>query len=405
MLKGKTIILGVTGGIAVYKAADLVSRLKKQNANVEVIMTDAAMEFVNPLTFQTMSNNPVHTSMFNKIDKFDVEHISLAKKADMILVAPATANTIAKVAHGFADNLLTTVIMASHAKIVFAPAMNTEMYNNPIQQENMSKLKKLGYQFIQPGVGLLACGDYGAGKMAEPADIVEYVIDSFVEKDLLGKKIVITAGPTIEPLDPVRYITNHSSGKMGYLLGKEAKSRGADVVIVSGPTSLDPPKGVDLIKVSTTREMFDAVGDHFDTCDILIKSAAPSDYRPENTSPIKIKKKDGEKDELNIKFVRNPDIAAHYGNKKDQQIVIGFAAETDNLVEYAKNKLGKKNFDFIVANDITEKGAGFKSDTNIVTIIDHKGEIISYPIMTKSKVAKIILDKANDILKNKSQYI
>lgn len=402
MLKGKTIILGVTGGIAVYKAADLVSKLKKQNANVEVIMTDAAMEFVNSLTFQTMSNNPVHTSMFNKIDKFDVEHIALAKKADMILIAPATANTIGKIANGLADNLLTTVIMASHAKIVFAPAMNTEMYNNPIHQENMIKLKRLGYEFIQPGVGLLACGDYGAGKMAEPADIVEYVIDSFVEKDLLGKKVVITAGPTIEPLDPVRYITNHSSGKMGYLLGKEAKSRGADVVIVSGPTSIEPPKGVELVKINTTREMFHAVGEHFDTCDILIKSAAPSDYRPENTSPIKIKKKDGEKDQLNIKFVRNPDIAEHYGNKKNKQIVIGFAAETDNLVEYAKNKLGKKNFDFIVANDVTKEGAGFKTDTNIVTIIDNKGEIESYPIMTKNKVAKIILDKANYILKNKS---
>ncbi|NLY47155.1 MAG: bifunctional phosphopantothenoylcysteine decarboxylase/phosphopantothenate--cysteine ligase CoaBC [Tissierella sp.] len=402
MLKGKNIILGVTGGIAVYKAADLVSRLKKQNANVEVIMTDAAMEFVNPLTFQTMSNNPVHTSMFNKIDKFDVEHISLAKKADMILVAPATANTIAKVAHGFADNLLTTVIMASHAKIVFAPAMNTEMYNNPIQQENMNKLKKLGYGFIQPGVGLLACGDYGAGKMAEPADIVEYVIDAFVEKDLKGKKIVITAGPTIEPLDPVRYITNHSSGKMGYLLGKEAKSRGAEVVIISGPTSLEAPKGVQVVHVNTTQEMFDAVGEHFDSCDILIKSAAPADYRPENISSTKIKKKDNKEDELNIKFVRNPDIALHYGNKKNKQIVIGFAAETDNLVEYAKNKLEKKNFDFIVANDVTKEGAGFKSDTNIVTIIDNKGEIESYPIMTKSKLSKTILDKAYLILKNKS---
>lgn len=402
MLKGKTIILGVTGGIAAYKAADLVSRLKKQNANVEVIMTDAAMEFVNPLTFQTMSNNPVHTSMFNKIDKFDVEHIALAKKADMILVAPATANTIAKIAHGLADNLLTTVIMASHGKIVFAPAMNTEMYNNPIQQENMNKLKNLGYEFIQPGVGLLACGDFGTGKMSEPADIVEYVIESFVEKDLIGKKIVITAGPTIEPLDPVRYITNHSSGKMGYLLAKEAKSRGADVVIISGPTSLEAPKGVQVVKVNTTEEMFAAVAEHFDTCDILIKSAAPADYRPENISTTKIKKKDNKEDELNIKFVRNPDIAYYYGNRKNKQIVIGFAAETDNLVEYAKNKLKKKNFDFIVANDVTKDGAGFKSDTNIATIIHNEGEIESYPIMSKSELSKIILDKAYLILKDKS---
>lgn len=402
MLKGKTIILGVTGGIAVYKAADLVSKLKKQDANVEVIMTKAATEFVNPLTFQTMSNNPVHTSMFNKIDKFDVEHISLAKKADMIIVAPATANTIGKIANGLADNLLTTVIMASHAKIVFAPAMNTEMYNNTIHQENMDKLKRLGYEFLQPGVGLLACGDFGAGKMAEPADIVKYVINSFVKKDLIGRKIVITAGPTIEPLDPVRYITNHSSGKMGYFLAEEARSRGAEVVLISGPTALEPPVGVTVVNVNTTIDMFEAVGRYFDNCDILIKSAAPADYRPENTSLTKIKKREGENDELNIKFVRNPDIANHFGNKKSNQIVIGFAAETDNLIEYAKNKLINKNFDFIIANDITKEGAGFKSDTNIVTIIDNKDNVESYPIMSKNDLAKIILDKANYVFKNKS---
>lgn len=402
MLKDKTIILGVTGGIAVYKAADLVSRLTKQNANVEVIMTEAATEFVNPLTFQTMSNNPVHTSMFNKIDKFDVEHISLAKKADMILVAPATANTIAKIAHGFADNLLTTVIMASHAKIVFAPAMNTEMYNNPLYQENMEKLGKLGYEFIEPGVGLLACGDYGAGKMAEPADIVDYVIASFVEKDLIGKKVVITAGPTIEPIDPVRYISNYSSGKTGYLLANEAKNRGAEVVLISGPTSLQAPKGVELVRVNTTRQMFDAVGKYFDDCDVLIKSAAPADYRPKTTSPSKIKKKDDEDDQLNIELVRNPDIAYHYAKKKNKQIIIGFAAESDNLLEHAKDKLKKKNFDFIVANDITKEGAGFRSDTNIVTIIENNNKVESYPKMSKEDLAKEIFDKVNNILKNKS---
>lgn len=402
MLKDKTIILGVTGGIAVYKAADLVSKLTKQHANVEVIMTDAAGEFVNPLTFQTMSNNPVHTSMFNKIDKFDVEHISLAKKADMILVAPATANTIGKIANGLADNLLTTVIMASHAKIVFAPAMNTEMYYNSLYQENMEKLKKLGYEFLQPGVGLLACGDYGAGKMAEPLEIVDYVIDAFVEKDLKDKKVIITAGPTIEPIDPVRYITNHSSGKMGYLLAREAKSRGAEVVLISGPTSLEAPKGVNLVRVNTTLEMFDAVGKYFDQCDILIKSAAPADYRPKDTRTSKIKKDDDENDGLNIELIGNPDIAYHYGNKKDKQVVIGFAAETDNVVEYAKGKLKKKNFDFIVANDITKEGAGFKTDTNIVTIIEDNDNIESYPIMSKAELAKIILDKTNNILINKS---
>ena len=260
----------------------------------------------------------------------------------------------------------------------------------------MDKLKRLGYEFLQPGVGLLACGDFGAGKMAEPADIVKYVINSFVKKDLIGRKIVITAGPTIEPLDPVRYITNHSSGKM------EARSRGAEVVLISGPTALEPPVGVTVVNVNTTIDMFEAVGRYFDNCDILIKSAAPADYRPENTSLTKIKKREGENDELNIKFVRNPDIANHFGNKKSNQIVIGFAAETDNLIEYAKNKLINKNFDFIIANDITKEGAGFKSDTNIVTIIDNKDNVESYPIMSKNDLAKIILDKANYVFKNKS---
>ncbi len=238
--------------------------------------------------------------------------------------------------------------------------------------------------------------------MAEPADIVDYVIDAFVEKDLIGKKIVITAGPTIEPIDPVRYITNHSSGKMGYDLGKEARSRGADVVLISGPSSLEPPKGVTLVNVNTTEEMFNAVGQYFDDCDILIKSAAPADYKPESSSSIKIKKKDGDNDELKIKLVRNPDIAYHYGKKKKDQIIVGFAAETDNLERYAKKKLIKKNFDFIVANDITEKGAGFKSDTNIVTIIDKYDELVTYPKMSKRDLAKIILDKANYIINNKS---
>src|SRR5699024_1804216 len=260
MLKGKNILLGVTGGIAVYKVADLVSRLRKQNANVEVIMTDAAMEFVNPMTFQTMSNRPVHTDMFNKIHVYDVEHISLAQKADIILVAPATANTIGKIANGMADNLLTTVIMASKSKLIFAPAMNTDMYNNPIVQENIRKLESLGSKFIPPGIGLLACGDYGAGKMAEPEDIVEYVRSSLVEKDLLNKKIVITAGPTIEYLDPIRYISNHSSGKMGYALAKKASERGAKTILISGPTSLTPPIGVEVVNVNTTEEMFKAVG-------------------------------------------------------------------------------------------------------------------------------------------------
>lgn len=402
MLKGKTIALGVTGGIAVYKAADLVSRLKKLNANVEVIMTKGAREFVTPLTFQTMSGNVVHKDMFSEISNYDVEHISLAQKSDVILIAPATANTIGKIANGIADNLLTTIAMASTSKLIFAPAMNTKMYENPIVQENMEKLKGLGHKFIQPGVGLLACGDYGAGKMAEPQDIVDYLVSHFVEKDLIGRNITITAGPTIEPLDPVRYMTNYSSGKMGYSLAEEAMNRGANVRLITGPTSLTPPKNVTLIKVNTTEEMLQAVGDSFDEMDVLIKSAAPLDYRPERVSSSKIKKKDGEIDELNIKYIRNPDIAAHFGKQKKHQIIVGFAAETDNMYEYALGKLKKKNFDFIVANDLTEKGAGFNVDTNIVTIIEKDGSSKKYPILEKKKVAKTILDKVKNILEKRN---
>lgn len=401
VLKGKTIVLGVTGGIAVYKAADLVSKLKKLNANVEVIMTEGATEFVQPLTFQTMSGNPVHRGMFSEITNYDVEHISLAQKSDIILIAPATANTIGKIANGIADNLLTTTVMASTAKIIFAPAMNTMMYRNPMVQENMEKLKRLGHEFIEPGVGLLACGDYGEGKMAEPTDIVEYVLSSLVEKDLLGKKIIITAGPTREPLDPVRYMTNHSSGKMGYSIAKEAKDRGADVILITGPTSLIPPKDIDVIKVNTTEEMLKAVDKYFDVSDVLIKSAAPVDYKPETVSPIKIKKRENEVDELNIKYIKNPDIAAYFGKKKKNQIMVGFAAETNNMYEYALEKLKKKNLDFIVANDITEEGAGFNIDTNIVTIIDKDGNSKQYPLMEKKEVARTILNKVKEILETR----
>jgi len=402
MLKGKNIILGVTGGIAVYKAADLVSKLVKQHANVEVIMTEAATEFVTPLTFQTMSQNKVHTEMFGLISHFDVEHISLAQKADLILIAPATANTIGKIANGLADSLLTTVVMASKAKIVYAPAMNTNMYNNQIFQENMNKLKALGHDFIKTGVGRLACGDFGEGKMAEPSEIVDYVISSFSKKDFINKKVVITAGPTIEAIDPVRYITNHSSGKMGYSLAKEAKNRGADVILISGPTNLEPPDGVEIIKINTTEEMFEAVGKYFEDCDVLIKSAAPSDYKPLSVSPNKIKKGNN-KEELEIKLIRNPDIAQYYGKYKNKQIMVGFAAETDNLLQYANEKLKSKNFDFIVANDVTEPGAGFKYDTNIATFIDNKGNIDKYPLMEKSLLSTLILDKIYDIIDMKAR--
>ncbi|MBU5426475.1 bifunctional phosphopantothenoylcysteine decarboxylase/phosphopantothenate--cysteine ligase CoaBC [Tissierella pigra] len=401
MLKGKNIVLGVTGGIAVYKACEVVSRLKKLNANVDVIMTEGAEEFVTPLTFQTMSKNVVHRKMFNEITSYDVEHISLAQKADIILIAPATANTIGKIANGIADNLLTTVVMASTAKVIFAPAMNTFMYRNPIVKSNIDKLKNLGYEFISPGTGLLACGDYGEGKMPEPSDIIEYVLNSFIEKDLVGKKIVITAGPTIEPLDPVRYMTNHSSGKMGYNIAKEAVERGAEVILVSGPTSLVPPKGVNLINIKTTEDMLNAIDARFDTCNVLIKAAAPADYRPETVSEEKIKKKDND-NELIIKYIKNPDIVAHFGNKKEDQIIVGFAAETNNIYEHAVEKIKKKNLDFIVANDVTKEGAGFNVDTNIVSIIDKEGIKTDYPIMDKRQVAKLILDKVKSILEYKS---
>ncbi len=398
MLKGKNILLGVTGGIAVYKAVDLVSRLIKEGAAVDVIMTESSQQFVTPLTFQTMAQSKVHTDMFGLLNYLDVEHISLAKKADIIVIAPATGNTIAKIANGMADNMLTTVVLASTAKIIFAPAMNTNMFLNPITQENIIKLEGLGHEFVPPGEGRLACGDIGPGKMAEPQDIVEYIKLSMTEKDLQGKKVIVTAGPTIEPLDPVRYITNHSSGKMGYAIAKEAAARGAETILISGPTNLTPPKGVNYIKVDTTQSMFDAIGKYFDNCDVLIKAAAPSDFKPEKVSTTKIKKMPGEDSGLTVRFEKNPDIVAFYGKRKVNQVIVGFAAETDNLLEYASRKLEEKNLDFIVANDVTMEGAGFKGDTNIATIIEKNGTKTEYPLMSKDQLATEILNKALEMI-------
>jgi len=398
MLDNKNIIVGVTGGIAIYKTLDLISKLKKENANIEVIMTKAATEFITPLTFQTMSQNRVHFDMFGLVNEMEVEHISLAKKADVILVAPATANTLGKIANGIADNLLTTVIMATNKKVVFAPAMNTQMYKNPIVQNNIIKLKELGYEFINPGEGRLACGDEGTGKMAEPIQIIEHLKNLFTEKDLNGKKIIVTAGPTQEAIDPVRYITNRSSGKMGYAIAKEASRRGADVILIAGPTDLEVPDGVKFERITTTQEMLEKINLYFDDADVLVKAAAPSDYKPTHFSDKKIKKENGI-DKLEIDFEKNPDIAAYFGaRKKNKQLIVGFAAETDDLYENATKKIQSKNLDFIVANDVTMEGAGFEVDTNIVSIIYKDGTIENLPIMEKSELAKIIIDKIKDIL-------
>lgn len=396
MLKGKRIVVGVSGGIAAYKACDLVSKLKKLNAEIDVIMTRSAMEFVQPQTFQALTQNPVTVDMFQTPRYWDIEHISLAQKADVLVVAPATANIIGKVANGIADDMLSTTIMASTAKIVFAPAMNTKMYENKIVQHNIERLKQLGYLFVSPGSGRLACGDVGVGKLADVDEIVQFIINTAMPKqDLAGKRVLITAGPTVEKIDPVRYITNHSSGKMGYALAEGAKSRGAEVILVSGPTNLVPPVGVDFIPVQSTDEMLQAVMGRYDEQDIVIKAAAVADYRPESISNRKIKKQEGS---LSIQLVRNPDILMELGKKKNKQILVGFAAETDNVIDYAKGKIQKKNLDLIVANDVTQEGAGFGTDTNVVYLIDREGNTKQLDLAPKLDIAHKILDRIHEMI-------
>lgn len=396
MLKGKRVVVGVTGGIAAYKACDLVSKLKKLQAEVDVIMTKAATEFVQPQTLQALSQNPVIVDMFQSPRYWDIEHISLAQKADVLVVAPATANVIGKVANGIADDMLTTTIMASTAKVVFAPAMNTKMYENKIVQQNMEKLRGLGYGFIQPGSGRLACGDVGVGKLSDIDEIVQFVVNlTQIPQDLKDLPILITAGPTIEAIDPVRFLTNHSSGKMGYSLAEAAKARGARVTLVSGPTHLQPPAGVEFVPVQTAVEMLGAVMDRYDDQQVVIKAAAVADYRPERVSEKKIKKQD---DSLTINFVRNPDILLELGKAKKQQFLVGFAAETNQVVEYAIEKIKKKNLDLIVANDISQEGAGFGSDTNIVLLIDPQERVQPLEKANKSEIANKILDKIKEML-------
>ncbi|MCI6456591.1 MAG: bifunctional phosphopantothenoylcysteine decarboxylase/phosphopantothenate--cysteine ligase CoaBC [Terrisporobacter sp.] len=399
MLKNKTVVIGVSGGIAVYKACDIVSRLKKLNANVHVIMTNNATEFVTPLTFQSLSQNYVVNDMFEEPKTWDVEHISLAKKADVFLIAPATANVIGKIANGICDDMLTTTVMATTGKVLIAPAMNTNMYRNPILQRNITILKELGYNFVDPESGRLACGDVGEGKLAQPEVIVNEVVNLLTdeEKDLQGQKIMITAGPTVESIDPVRYLTNRSTGKMGYAIAKQAANRGAEVTLVSGPTNIAPPSNIKkLIKIESAKDMYNAIIENFDDNQVIIKSAAVADYKPKTYSDKKIKKND---DDLVIKLDRNKDIAYELGKIKKDKILVGFAAETNDIIENAKGKIQKKNFDFIVANDLTEEGAGFGTDTNIVKIIDKEGNINKYPQMKKDEVANVILDKVKSLLK------
>lgn len=397
MLKDKTVVIGVSGGIAVYKTLDVVSRLRKLGVNVNVIMTKSATEFVTPLSFQSLSQNYVVCDMFEDPKTWDVEHISLAKRADVFLIAPATANVIGKIANGIADDMLTTTVMATKAKVSIAPAMNTNMYENPILQRNINTLKELGYNFVEPESGRLACGDTGKGKLASPETIVDEVVKLLSKgQDLKGKSIIVTAGPTVESIDPMRYITNRSTGKMGYSIAKEAIERGADVTLITGPTNLTPPQNLKkLVKIESAKDMYEAVLANLDENDVVIKSAAVADYKPKNYSNKKIKKSD---DDLVIELDRNKDIAQEIGKIKNNKILVGFAAETNDLIENASLKIKKKNLDFIVANDLTKEGAGFGVDTNIVKIIDKEGNITEYPKMKKEEVANIILDKIKELL-------
>lgn len=386
----KCVVVGVSGGVAVYKALDVISRLRKKDVEVHVIMTKSATEFVTPLSFQSLSQNMVITDMFAEPKAWEIQHISLAKKADLMLIVPATANIIGKVANGIADDMLSTTIMATKAPVVFCPAMNTNMYENPIVQRNISLLKELGYEFIEPASGRLACGDEGKGKLQDTEIIAEETLRRLHStKDLLGKKVVVTAGPTMVPIDPVRILTNRSSGKMGYSIAEEARDRGAEVVLISGPTSLRKPNGIKVIDIKTNEDMFNAIKNEFKDADIVIKSAAVADYKAKNYSNEKIKKTG---DDLNLIFERDRDILKTLGDMKKNQILVGFAAESSNLKENAKGKLERKNLDYIVANDISKSETGFASDENKVTIISKSGEEVSLEKMSKREVAKNIFD-------------
>lgn len=400
MLTGKTVVLGVTGSIAAYKMANLTSMLVKQHADVYVLMTKNATNFIHPITFETLTNHKTLVDTFDRNFNYNIEHVSLAKKADIVLVAPASANVIGKIANGIADDMLTTTVMACKCKKLIAPAMNTQMFENPIVQDNLKKLEHYGMTVIQPAVGLLACKDVGAGKLPSEEELMDYILQEIrFEKDLVGKKILITAGPTVESIDPVRFISNHSTGKMGYALARVAAERGADVTLISGPVNLQAPRFVKLVSVVSAQDMFEAVKAHSAEADIIIKAAAVADYTPEVVADEKIKKSDGEAE---LKLKRTTDILKWLGENRvagKKQFLCGFSMETEHMVENSKAKLEKKNLDMIVANNLKVPGAGFGVDTNVVTLIT-RAETKELPQMSKEEVAAGIL---NEILRLQTQ--
>ena len=391
MLKGKTVLLGVTGSIAAYKIAYLASALKKLHAQVHVLMTRNATNFINPITFETLTGNKCLVETFDRNFQFQVEHVSIAKQADVVMIAPASANVIGKLAHGIADDMLTTTVMACKCKKIISPAMNTNMYENPVVQDNLKILKHYGYEVIEPASGYLACGDTGAGKMPEPETLREYILREIArEKNLKGQKILVTAGPTQESVDPVRYITNHSSGKMGYAIAREAMLRGAEVTLVSGPCAITPPPFVKVVPIVTARDMFEAVTSVSREQDIIIKAAAVADYRPAVVYNEKVKKKDGQ---MSIELEKTDDILQYLGeHKQPGQFLCGFSMETQNMIGNSRAKLQKKNLDMVAANNLKVAGAGFQGDTNVLTLIT-QDEDVSLQLMSKEDAAGLILDK------------
>ena len=391
MLKGKTVLLGITGSIAAYKIAYLASALHKLHADVHVLMTENATNFINPITFETLTGNKCLVDTFDRNFQFQVEHVSIAKKADVVMIAPASANVIGKLANGLADDMLTTTVMACRCQKILAPAMNTAMYENPVVQDNIRKLQTYGYEVITPASGYLACGDTGAGKMPEPETLLEYILkEAAFQKDLAGKKLLVTAGPTQEAIDPVRCLTNHSSGKMGYAIAKMAMLRGAEVTLVSGPTAIEPPLFVKVIPVTSARDMFEAVTGLSHEQDIIIKAAAVADYRPKQVSEDKVKKKD---DQASIELERTDDLLKYLGqHKKQGQFLGGFSMETRDMLRNSRAKLEKKNLDMVAANNLKVEGAGFQGDTNVLTLITQDEEV-SLPLMSKEDAALKILDK------------